>query len=143
MILLELFAAASAWALPPPKSNSICRAATCIWQSPARDFELAHDRPGTVLVVEDTSELLRAQRQLAWKEVAQRVAHEIKNPFTPIALSAERIGKHLDRGQAGFALHHSQVQRGDSGMRRNVAYARGSVFGAWRSFPRRSRVPAT
>ncbi len=62
-------------------------------------LELAHGRPGTVLVVEDTSELLRAQRQLAWKEVAQRVAHEIKNPLTPIALSAERIGRHLDRGQ--------------------------------------------
>jgi nitrogen fixation/metabolism regulation signal transduction histidine kinase len=52
-----------------------------------------------VLVVEDTTELLRAQRQLAWKEVAQQVAHEIKNPLTPIALSAERIGRHLDRGQ--------------------------------------------
>ncbi len=62
-------------------------------------LELAHGRPGSVLVVEDTSELLRAQRQLAWKEVAQRVAHEIKNPLTPIALSAERIGRHLDRGQ--------------------------------------------
>jgi PAS domain S-box-containing protein len=62
-------------------------------------LELAHGRPGTVLVVEDTTELLRAQRQLAWKEVAQRVAHEIKNPLTPIALSAERIAKHLDRGQ--------------------------------------------
>jgi PAS domain S-box-containing protein len=61
-------------------------------------LELAHGRPGTVLVVEDTTELLRAQRQLAWKEVAQRVAHEIKNPLTPIALSAERIGRHLDRG---------------------------------------------
>jgi hypothetical protein len=54
---------------------------------------------GTVLVIEDSSELLRAQRQMAWKEVAQRVAHEIKNPLTPIALSAERIGKHLDRAQ--------------------------------------------
>ncbi|HEY1579427.1 MAG TPA: ATP-binding protein [Terracidiphilus sp.] len=62
-------------------------------------FELARSRPGTVLVVEDTSELLRAQRQVAWKEVAQRVAHEIKNPLTPIALSAERIGRHLDRSQ--------------------------------------------
>lgn len=62
-------------------------------------LELARKRPGTVLVVEDTSELLRAQRQLAWKEVAQRVAHEIKNPLTPIALSAERIGRHLDRSQ--------------------------------------------
>jgi hypothetical protein len=62
-------------------------------------LDLAHGKKGTVLVVEDTTELLRAQRQLAWKEVAQRVAHEIKNPLTPIALSAERIGKHLDRVQ--------------------------------------------
>ncbi len=62
-------------------------------------LDLVHGRPGAVLVVEDTTELLRAQRQLAWKEVAQRVAHEIKNPLTPIALSAERIGKHLDRSQ--------------------------------------------
>ncbi|MGB6688803.1 MAG: ATP-binding protein [Terracidiphilus sp.] len=62
-------------------------------------LDFAPGRPGTVLVVEDTTDLLRAQRQLAWKEVAQRVAHEIKNPLTPIALSAERIGKHLDRRQ--------------------------------------------
>jgi len=63
-------------------------------------LELARGLHGSVLVVEDTTELLRAQRQLAWKEVAQRVAHEIKNPLTPIALSAERIAKHLDRGTA-------------------------------------------
>ena len=62
-------------------------------------LELAQGQPGTVLVMEDMTELLRAQRQLAWKEVAQRVAHEIKNPLTPIALSAERIAKHLDRVQ--------------------------------------------
>ena len=62
-------------------------------------LELTRGQPGNVIVVEDTSELLRAQRQLAWKEVAQRVAHEIKNPLTPIALSAERIGRHLDRSQ--------------------------------------------
>ncbi|HEY1903903.1 MAG TPA: ATP-binding protein [Terracidiphilus sp.] len=62
-------------------------------------LELAHGQHGTVLVVEDMTELLRAQRQLAWKEVAQRVAHEIKNPLTPIALSAERIGRHMERGQ--------------------------------------------
>jgi two-component system, NtrC family, nitrogen regulation sensor histidine kinase NtrY len=60
-------------------------------------LELGPDKQGSVLVVEDTTELLRAQRQLAWKEVAQRVAHEIKNPLTPIALSAERIRRHLDR----------------------------------------------
>jgi PAS domain S-box-containing protein len=61
-------------------------------------LELAHGLAGTVLVIEDMTELLRAQRQLAWKEVAQRVAHEIKNPLTPIALSAERIARYLDRG---------------------------------------------
>jgi two-component system nitrogen regulation sensor histidine kinase NtrY len=60
-------------------------------------LELWPGKHGSVLVVEDTTELLRAQRQLAWKEVAQRVAHEIKNPLTPIALSADRIRKHLDR----------------------------------------------
>ena len=62
-------------------------------------LELAHGNQGTVLVVEDMTELLRAQRQLAWKEVAQRVAHEIKNPLTPIALSAERIGRYVERGK--------------------------------------------
>jgi PAS domain S-box-containing protein len=62
-------------------------------------LDLGRGQSGSVLVVEDTTEFLRAQRQLAWKEVAQQVAHEIKNPLTPIALSAERIGRHLDRGQ--------------------------------------------
>jgi PAS domain S-box-containing protein len=62
-------------------------------------LDLTKGHSGSVLVLEDTTELLRAQRQLAWKEVAQRVAHEIKNPLTPIALSAERIARHLDRGQ--------------------------------------------
>lgn len=52
---------------------------------------------GYVMVFEDLSELLRAQKQVAWREVARRVAHEIKNPLTPIALSAERIQKHLGR----------------------------------------------
>jgi two-component system, NtrC family, nitrogen regulation sensor histidine kinase NtrY len=62
-------------------------------------LDLGHGQSGSVLVVEDTTDFLRAQRQLAWKEVAQQVAHEIKNPLTPIALSAERIARHLDRGQ--------------------------------------------
>ncbi len=52
---------------------------------------------GFVLVVEDTSELLRAQKAAAWHEVARRVAHEIKNPLTPIALCADRIVRQLDR----------------------------------------------
>ena len=52
---------------------------------------------GYVLVLEDATELLRAQKQSAWKEVARRVAHEIKNPLTPISLSAEQIRRHIDR----------------------------------------------
>jgi two-component system nitrogen regulation sensor histidine kinase NtrY len=55
-------------------------------------------RLGYVVVFEDYSELLKAQREAAWREVARRVAHEIKNPLTPIALSAERIRRHLERG---------------------------------------------
>lgn len=48
---------------------------------------------GSVLVIEDLSELITAQRASAWSEVARRMAHEIKNPLTPIQLSAERIAK--------------------------------------------------
>jgi hypothetical protein len=59
-------------------------------------LELQGHRRGCIMVVEDVTEFLRAQRQVAWKEVAQRVAHEIKNPLTPISLSAERIRKHVD-----------------------------------------------
>ena len=52
---------------------------------------------GYVLVLENATELLRAQKQSAWKEVARRVAHEIKNPLTPISLSAEQIHRHINR----------------------------------------------
>jgi nitrogen fixation/metabolism regulation signal transduction histidine kinase len=50
---------------------------------------------GVVLVIEDLSELLSAQRAAAWQEVAKRMAHEIKNPLTPIQLAAERIAKNF------------------------------------------------
>jgi hypothetical protein len=55
------------------------------------------ERSGYVIVFEDLSDLLKAQKQAAWREVARRIAHEIKNPLTPIALSAERIQRHLER----------------------------------------------
>jgi nitrogen fixation/metabolism regulation signal transduction histidine kinase len=65
--------------------------------------------PRFVIVLEDTTELLRAQKSAAWDEVARRVAHEIKNPLTPIALSAERMGRLLDR----FEAAHDPKQRQD------------------------------
>ena len=61
------------------------------------------EQRGFVLVLEDTSDLLRAQKAAAWQEVARRIAHEIKNPLTPISLCADRIARqllrlHLDAG---------------------------------------------
>jgi nitrogen fixation/metabolism regulation signal transduction histidine kinase len=58
-------------------------------------------RRGVVLVMEDLTELLAAQRAAAWSEVARRMAHEIKNPLTPIQLSAERIARNFRRLAGG------------------------------------------
>ncbi|MDP3584082.1 MAG: ATP-binding protein [Thiobacillus sp.] len=51
---------------------------------------------GYVLVFDDVTKLIDAERNAAWSEVARRLAHEIKNPLTPIQLSAERIARKLD-----------------------------------------------
>jgi nitrogen fixation/metabolism regulation signal transduction histidine kinase len=60
---------------------------------------------GYVIVLENATELLQAQKQSAWKEVARRVAHEIKNPLTPISLSAEQIHRHISRLSDTLAEH--------------------------------------
>jgi two-component system nitrogen regulation sensor histidine kinase NtrY len=54
---------------------------------------------GAVVVFDDLTELLKAQRLSAWREVAQRIAHEIKNPLTPIQLSAQRLRRRLGWGE--------------------------------------------
>lgn len=48
---------------------------------------------GMVVVLDDLTQMMRAQRMAAWREVARRIAHEIKNPLTPIQLSAQRLRK--------------------------------------------------
>jgi two-component system nitrogen regulation sensor histidine kinase NtrY len=58
---------------------------------------------GYVVVVDDLTDLLRAQKAAAWQEVAQRIAHEIKNPLTPIQLSAQRLSRYLDRSRSNPA----------------------------------------
>lgn len=63
---------------------------------------------GYVLVLENATELLRAQKQSAWKEVARRVAHEIKNPLTPISLGAEQIRRHIKR--IAETLREAQIE---------------------------------
>ena len=55
----------------------------------------AGEYEGTVLVLDDVTPLIRAQKVAAWREVARRLAHEIKNPLTPIQLSAERMRRKL------------------------------------------------
>lgn len=95
--------------LPPHSPRNLLITAT----------ELRGSVPGYLIVLDNVTDVLRAQKQMAWKEVAQRVAHEIKNPLTPIALSAERIERHLNRGltpESAGALHsaieviHSSVR---------------------------------
>lgn len=67
-------------------------------------------RLGYVVVFEDLSDLLKAQKQAAWREVARRVAHEIKNPLTPIVLSAERIKRHIERAMGGESASRTIIE---------------------------------
>jgi two-component system nitrogen regulation sensor histidine kinase NtrY len=64
-----------------------------------------HERQfmGAVLVFDDLSELLKAQKLAAWQEVARRIAHEIKNPLTPILLATERLRKKFTQHPDEFA----------------------------------------
>jgi two-component system nitrogen regulation sensor histidine kinase NtrY len=83
-------------------------ATVALLEIPAATERTRREHQGYVLVLENATELLRAQKQSAWKEVARRVAHEIKNPLTPISLSAEQIRRHIDR------LARSLADRGDT-----------------------------
>ena len=61
---------------------------------------LSGGEQGWVLAIEDSTQLVQAQKLAAWNEAARRIAHEIKNPLTPIQLSAERIAKKFQNGEA-------------------------------------------
>ena len=81
-----------------------------------------HGRVGSVLVLEDLAEVLRSQRSAAWQEVARRIAHEIKNPLTPIQLSTERILRLLERMESRIAAARSA---GSRGRQRQADWTRG------------------
>src|SRR5207248_6915907 len=55
---------------------------------------------GWVVAMEDSTQLVQAQKLAAWNEAARRIAHEIKNPLTPIQLSAERIARKFENADA-------------------------------------------
>ena len=79
----------------PRKSPSSATGASCTRRGgdPAAGADGGYE--GTVLVLDDVTPLIRAQKVAAWREVARRLAHEIKNPLTPIQLSAERMRRKL------------------------------------------------
>jgi nitrogen fixation/metabolism regulation signal transduction histidine kinase len=109
-----------------------------------------HEEHGYVLVLEDATELLRAQKQSAWKEVARRVAHEIKNPLTPISLNAELIQRHVGRLTTLLADHNVEspspavIQRGSEIISSSVQTMRSLVdqFSALAEFPAARPRPA-
>ena len=70
------------------------RSATELMVTASPLSEEGQDHLGTVLFFEDVSQIAKIERMEAWREVARRIAHEIKNPLTPIQLSAERIRRH-------------------------------------------------
>jgi two-component system nitrogen regulation sensor histidine kinase NtrY len=76
--------------LQPPGGGEIELMVTASALGDGVDGEL-----GTVLFLEDVSQLAKVERMEAWREVARRIAHEIKNPLTPIQLSAERLRRQL------------------------------------------------
>jgi len=89
-----------------PRSDSLHRDLTLDGESGPRNVAVqvsplrggGGERLGTLMMVEDLTELLRAQKAAAWREVARRIAHEIKNPLTPIQLSAQRLRKKFAEG---------------------------------------------
>jgi two-component system, NtrC family, nitrogen regulation sensor histidine kinase NtrY len=93
---------------------------------------------GVVLVIEDLSELISAQRASAWQEVARRMAHEIKNPLTPIQLSAERIAKRFtDANGEGNSAFGEVVTESTATILREVTSLKSMV----NEFSRFARMP--
>ena len=101
-------------------------------------------RMGYVVVFEDLTDLLRAQKQTAWREVARRIAHEIKNPLTPIALSAERIRRHLERGTPPDAASLNVIRQCSETIGSSVETVRTLVdeFSALARFPASKPQPS-
>jgi signal transduction histidine kinase len=96
--------------------------------------------PAALLVVEDATEVLRGQRLRAWAEMARMIAHEIKNPLTPIRLSAEHMREVYRRDPEGFS---EIFERCTTNILRQVEELRSiaSEFSAYSSIPRIDRRP--
>ena len=146
-----------------PQSGEIDRLCRRAWRSEIAQTEITFTRPdgsalftattaialrrakgaieGWVMVIEDLTNLIQAERAAAWSEVARRMAHEIKNPLTPIQLSAERIIRNYKRetGAPGEARFDEIVREGTSTIVREVATLQRMV----EEFSRFARLPET
>ncbi len=118
------------------------RAVTSLTVSSVR---ASHGKIGSVLVLEDLSELVQAQKAAAWQEVAQRVAHEIKNPLTPIQLSTERITRLIERAGALPPDLLRVVSESAALVGREVASLKSLVdeFSAFARFPASNPLPSS
>ena len=96
---------------------------------------------GYVLVFDDLTEVLRAQKSAAWQEVARRIAHEIKNPLTPIQLSAQRILHHLERRE-GETGHDSELASVAQECARLIVREVATLSGLVNEFSQFVRFPA-
>ena len=93
---------------------------------------------GLVIVIEDLTDLIQAERSAAWSEVALRMAHEIKNPLTPIQLSAERIIRNYERSAVNAEPRFDEIVReGTTTIVREVAALQRMV----EEFSRFARLP--
>ncbi|MGH9447109.1 MAG: sensor histidine kinase, partial [Terriglobia bacterium] len=105
-----------------------------------------HGAVGFVMVLEDLTDLLQAQRSAAWREVAQRIAHEIKNPLTPIQLSADRIRRLMGKpgAEANAPRLLSTVAESATLIEREVATLKALVdeFASFARFPVSQPVPS-
>lgn len=104
-----------------------------------------HGEVGFVMVIEDLTDVMQAQRSAAWREVAQRIAHEIKNPLTPIRLSSDRILRLAGRPAAEGADAHliAAVTESASLIGREVTSLETLVdeFSRFARFPTSNPVP--
>jgi two-component system nitrogen regulation sensor histidine kinase NtrY len=86
--------------------------------------KITTDEAGKVLTFDDITQQLLDQRRAAWSDVARRIAHEIKNPLTPIQLAAERLqrryGKQIEGGEGVFAQLTETIVRQVGDLRRMV-----------------------
>ncbi|MEK7367088.1 MAG: ATP-binding protein [candidate division NC10 bacterium] len=91
---------------------------------------------GMVVVVDDITQLLRAQQAMAWREVARRIAHEIKNPLTPIKLSTQRLRKK-------FSERAPDYERVCDECTRTIIQEVDGLQGLVDGFSRYARMPAS